>query len=413
MRPNKEQQAAIEYLGGPLLVLAGPGTGKTQIISQRVAHILNVTQTNPSNILCLTFTDAAATNMRDRLRTVIGNSADELNIMTYHSFGKTIIGRYQNYATEIERLSEKNISPVEAENFFQQLLDELPITNPLRANKASEVSGLINKLKNANLSIADLKIIQEANQKDIENLNQALAATTIGKASSGNFESKCKERYFPILTVLGQVSSSHDQNILPNVPYISSELYRQMLDLYQSEITKDKPSIAALKKFTDKHFTLNASGVCYYKQTNDIVKFSTILDFCQKYQTYLTDSRLVDYADMILEAIKHLETDPDFRAMMAEQFQYIMLDEFQDSNPAQVRLIQLITDYDKPEIMAVGDDDQTIYEFQGALSSNLVDFYQHYQAKIIILKENYRSTSEILTLSRKIADQIPDSFIKS
>ena len=140
MRPNKEQQAAIEYLGGPLLVLAGPGTGKTQIISQRVAHILNVTQTNPSNILCLTFTDAAATNMRDRLRTVIGNSADELNIMTYHSFGKTIIGRYQNYATEIERLSEKNISPVEAENFFQQLLDELPITNPLRANKANEVT---------------------------------------------------------------------------------------------------------------------------------------------------------------------------------------------------------------------------------------------------------------------------------
>ena len=413
MRPNKEQQAAIEYLGGPLLVLAGPGTGKTQIISQRVAHILNVTQTNPSNILCLTFTDAAATNMRDRLRTVIGNSADELNIMTYHSFGNTVIGRYQNYATEIERLSEKTISPVEAENFFQQLLDELPITNPLRANKASEVSGLINKLKNANLSIADLTTIQEANQKDIDNLNQALAATTIGKASSGNFESKCKERYFPILTVLGQVSSSHDQNILPNVPYISSELYRQMLDLYQLEITKDKPSIAALKKFTDSHFTLNASGVCYYKQTNDIIKFSTILDFCQKYQTYLAENRLVDYADMILEAIKHLETDVDFKAMMAEQFQYIMLDEFQDSNPAQVRLIQLITDYDKPEIMAVGDDDQTIYEFQGALSSNLVDFYQHYHAKIIILKENYRSTSEILALSRKIADQIPDSFIKS
>ena len=105
MRPNKEQQAAIEYLGGPLLVLAGPGTGKTQIISQRVAHILNVTQTNPSNILCLTFTDAAATNMRDRLRTVIGNSADELNIMTYHSFVNTIIGRYKNYATVIESLS--------------------------------------------------------------------------------------------------------------------------------------------------------------------------------------------------------------------------------------------------------------------------------------------------------------------
>ena len=413
MRPNKEQQAAIEYLGGPLLVLAGPGTGKTQIISQRVAHILNVTQTNPRNILCLTFTDAAATNMRDRLRTVIGNSADELNIMTYHSFGKTVIDRYQNYATEIERLSEKTISPVESENFFQQLLDELPLTNPLRANKAKDIADLINKLKGANLSIDSLTTIQEANQKDIENLNQALAATTIGKASSGNFESKCKERYFPILTVLGQVSSSHGQNILPNVPYISSELYRQMLDLYQLETTKDKSSIAALKKFTDNHFTLNASGVCYYKQTNDIIKFSTILDFCQKYQTYLADNRLIDYADMILEAIKHLETDPDFRAMMAEQFQYIMLDEFQDSNPAQVRLIQLITDYDKPEIMAVGDDDQTIYEFQGALSSNLVDFYQHYHAKIIILKENYRSTSEILALSRKIADQIPDSFIKS
>ena len=84
MKLNDEQLAAIEYLEGPLLVLAGPGTGKTQLLSAKVAYILEKTDTSPSNILCLTFTEAGAENMRDRLKTMIGNAAYYVTISSYH-----------------------------------------------------------------------------------------------------------------------------------------------------------------------------------------------------------------------------------------------------------------------------------------------------------------------------------------
>lgn len=91
MELNKQQKQAVEYLDGPLLVLAGPGTGKTQLLSKKVAFILKNTDTNAENILCLTFTDSGAKNMRDRLRTIIGTDALKVNIGTYHAFGQEIL----------------------------------------------------------------------------------------------------------------------------------------------------------------------------------------------------------------------------------------------------------------------------------------------------------------------------------
>ena len=86
---NEEQRAAVEYLDGPLLVLAGPGTGKTQLLSAKVAYILEHTDANPENILCLTFTEAGAENMRDRLQSMMGKAANDVNIHTYHAFGRS------------------------------------------------------------------------------------------------------------------------------------------------------------------------------------------------------------------------------------------------------------------------------------------------------------------------------------
>ena len=100
---NAEQQAAVEYLEGPLLVLAGPGTGKTQLLSAKVAYILQNIDTNPENILCLTFTDAGAENMRARLQSMIGKAALDVNIHTYHAFGSNILDRYKNYAETFDR----------------------------------------------------------------------------------------------------------------------------------------------------------------------------------------------------------------------------------------------------------------------------------------------------------------------
>ena len=130
------------------------------------------------------------------------------------------------------------------------------------------------------------------------------------------------------------------------------------------------------------------------------------------YDQRLCDEGLFDFADMIEEAGKVLREDNGFRLTLSEKFQYILLDEFQDTNPSQFELIKLLTDYDRPMIMAVGDDDQAIFEFQGANASNLLDFRNHYQANFINLRDNYRSTGEILSLSHQVAGQIDDSFAK-
>ena len=95
MALNSQQKAAVEYIEGPLLVLAGPGTGKTHLLSARVENILKTTDTNPENILCLTFTENGASNMRTRLVSLIGSAARKVEIHTYHAFGSDLLGQYR------------------------------------------------------------------------------------------------------------------------------------------------------------------------------------------------------------------------------------------------------------------------------------------------------------------------------
>ncbi len=116
----------------------------------------------------------------------------------------------------------------------------------------------------------------------------------------------------------------------------------------------------------------------------------------EQYENKLRTEGLFDFADMIEEAIHVLREDEGFRLTMSQVFQYILLDEFQDTNPSQFEIIKLLTDYEKPVVMAVGDDDQAIFEFQGANASNLLDFQENYHAKVITLLDNYRSTGDIL-----------------
>src|SRR5690349_3019891 len=94
---NKAQRLAVETIDGPVLVIAGPGTGKTQLLTTRIAHILATTDTLPQNILCLTFTDSAAHTMRQRLASMIGQAAYDVTISTYHAFGSDLIRRFPDY----------------------------------------------------------------------------------------------------------------------------------------------------------------------------------------------------------------------------------------------------------------------------------------------------------------------------
>lgn len=405
---NKSQKEAVEYLEGPLLVIAGPGTGKTQLLSSKVQYILENTDANPENILCLTFTDSGATNMRDRLYSMIGNAASRVHIHTYHSFGSAILSEYKNYATEFDRNLDAAIDSVTQHKIIKSIQDSLPTFDILKRSGISDIISTISSAKSACLTGKDLEKIAEDNIATTEKLNPLLNKHLQNVKRGMKFDVGLSEVYLPIANELANFTSADP--IVRNIDKEANSLLLELNSIIETESAKEKPSISPLTSWKNKRFELDEQG--NYRLSNRIAnkKLLSLANIMQQYEAYLEDSALYDFADMIQQAIKILKTDIGFKNTLEERYQYILLDEFQDTNTAQSELIRLITDYEKPVIMAVGDDDQAIFAFQGANVSNVQEFQAHYNAKVIYLLENYRSNSEILDMSYQIREQIKDSF---
>ncbi len=407
---NQEQQAAVDYLEGPLLVLAGPGTGKTQLLSSKVAHILRTTDTNPENILCLTFTESGASNMRERLGTIIGQAAAKVNIFTYHAFGASILERYKNYAESLDRNFDDTADDVEKHKILRQIRDKLPASDILKTANIPDLIDTISKAKSARLSSADLRLIAERNIADSAALTLEISPILEQLAPRLKFDKALAEVYQPILEVLARHSSP--EPIVGSIEPIANILTRELSDLITAESAKDKPSVSPLTAWKNRRFERTDDGSYRLKDHIANQKLLSLASVMQRYDDALHAAGQYDFDDMIEEAIYFLKTDRGFRLSLSEIFQYVLLDEFQDTNPSQFELIKLITDYERPVVMAVGDDDQAIFEFQGASASNLLDFQQFYDAKVITLRDNYRSTGEILDFSHQVAEQVEESFSK-
>lgn len=402
---NANQKRAVEYLDGPLLVLAGPGTGKTQLLSEKVAYILKNTDTNPENILCLTFTDTGATNMRERLKTIIGKDAMKVNIGTYHTFGTEILAQYKNYSLEYDRRLDAAIDEVTQYKIINAIQDTLPGTDILRGDSVRNIISVISAAKSHGLSARDLQKIAEQNIEDSKVLSEAISPFLL-KAVPRKYRESCDACYQPIYEVLRQYEDA--KPILSRVERSIGMLARSLkVAMIAAE---EKQSIAPLTAWRNEYFEKDAKGNFRLKDRVANRKLLSIAHVVEEYDKYLHENGLFDFDDMIQEAVKALRQDEGFRLTLSERYQYIMLDEFQDTNPSQFEIVKLLTDYEKPMIMAVGDDDQAIYEFQGALSTNLTDFQEHYLAEVIPLVENYRSTQEILDFSREIIRQASDRF---
>ncbi len=407
---NQQQKAAVEYLDGPLLVLAGPGTGKTQLLSAKVAYILQNTDTNPENILCITFTESGASNMRERLGTMIGQAAAKVNIFTYHAFGSNIIERFQNYAEHLDRTLDSPIDGVAQYKIIRDIRDHLPAMDILKTAKIQDLIDTIQHAKSARLSAADLAKIAKTNIEDSSGLAAEISPILEQLVPRMRFDKAVDKVYQPILTVLTKYSSPTP--IAGNIEPIANSMARELANLITTESAKDKPSVSPLTGWRNKNFEKTDDGSWRLKDYIKNKKLASLANVMQKYTDYLHTEGLYDFADMIEEAIRALKEERGFRLTLSEIFQYILLDEFQDTNPSQFELIKLLTDYEQPNVMAVGDDDQAIFEFQGANASNLLDFQEHYHAKVITLVDNYRSTSEILNFSHRVAEQVEDSFAK-
>jgi DNA helicase-2/ATP-dependent DNA helicase PcrA len=146
---NDAQRQVVEATDGPVLVIAGPGTGKTQLLTTRIAHILATTDTLPSNILCLTFTDSAALTMRERLSGMIGQDAYSISISTYHAFGRELIRRFPDHFPEVADMQPADDLTIDA--IYHEIIDGLPFSNPLKFSEQylGDVKNLVSDSKRA------------------------------------------------------------------------------------------------------------------------------------------------------------------------------------------------------------------------------------------------------------------------
>ncbi len=403
---NPEQKKAVDTIDGPLLVLAGPGTGKTQLLAVRVANILKNTDVTPANILCLTFTESAASNMRKRLRSLIGEAAYDVTISTYHSFGSDIIKSYGEYFQQIgmDRTDdvrlEHPIDELSQIKIVEEVISQLPFDSLLLSARyyLKDVVSTINDLKKNLITPPHLKALALSNLAQIEQA-QPLLDTLINQP--GGFSRKKDQRKRQYANLMDGLSSLSGSLVEAATSELKAATDQAELANSTTPLTTWKN--AWLHKDANDNFTLTKKGTS-----------QKMLDLAGVYESYeqaLAKDSLYDFTDMITRAIAGLSSSSELRFNLQERYQYILLDEFQDTNPSQFELVKKIADHPvhegRPNVMAVGDDDQAIFAFQGASVGNIQDFLNSFRdVQVINLVHNYRSHHDILHVAQNIATQI-------
>ena len=288
---NKEQREAVFHTEGPLLILAGAGSGKTRVLTHRIAYLIDEKGVNPWNILAITFTNKAAGEMRERVDHIVGFGSESIWVSTFHSTCVRILRRH------IERLGYST-------NFTIYDADD-----------------------------------QKTLMKDV--CKQLQIDTKIYKERS----------------LLAAISSAKDEMISPD------------------------------------EYELQAAGD-YHKQK--------IAKVYREYEKQLRSNNALDFDDLLVKTVQLLQTQPDVLEYYQDRFRYIMVDEYQDTNTVQFKLISILAKKYR-NLCVVGDDDQSIYKFRGANIKNILNFEHVFEdAKVIKLEQNYRSTENILNAANGV-----------
>lgn len=295
---NPEQRKAVEHDKGPLLILAGAGSGKTRVLTHRIAYLMEYRDVNPWNILALTFTNKAASEMRERVDKIVGYGSENIWVSTFHSTCVRILRRW------IDLMGYDRSFTI--------------------------------------YDVDDQKTLMREVCKYLE-------------IDTKNF----KER-----TILSVISSAKDELISP-----------------------EEYELRAIGDFTKAKFA------AAYKE----------------YQRRLKANNALDFDDLIYKTVELFQTSREALSYYQNRFRYIMVDEYQDTNSAQFRLIKLLSDginedgIREHNLCVVGDDDQSIYKFRGANIYNILNFEKEYpSAKVIKLEQNYRSTKRILEAANEV-----------
>jgi len=407
---NSAQRAAVDKIDGTVMVIAGPGTGKTQLLAMRVANILKETDTDARSVLCLTFTESAAANMTTRLSQLIGTDAYKVAVHTFHSFGSEIISRYPEYFYNGARF--RPADELTTLEILDEILSGLTHDNPLSASLngewtyLGELSRTISDFKKAGLAPGEVSELLTQNLIFAANITLALRETFTDKINLATLESAKK-----LLDKAEKIMSETPRLPFSTEPTLAEIFVRSLgRALNEARATNKTKSLTEWKKVWT---TKNPHDELILKDDKQSQKLLFVTDIYAKYIDAMSAHGFYDFDDMILRVIAALETNSDLKSELQETFQYVLVDEFQDTNDAQMRLLHALTDYDnQPNLMVVGDDDQAIYRFQGADISNIQQFATRFPTLTVIsLNENYRSGAEILDLAGKVAAQISERLV--
>ncbi len=344
---NEQQRKAVDTIEGPVMVIAGPGTGKTQILASRIGKILLETDVSPDNILCLTYTDAGALAMRKRLLQFIGPDAYKVGIYTFHAFCNDVI---QDNLALFEKTALDPISKLESIELFKELIDTFPKNHPLKRYRGD----VYYEIKNMRDLFSDMK----------------------------------KEGWTPAF-----INQKIDE-YLNDLPNRDEYIYKRK----QKEFKAGDLKINLIEEEKEKKEKLRAA-------VNEFDRYQQLMHRRNRY----------DFDDMITWVIKAFEDNKNLLANYQERFQYILVDEYQDNSGTQNRIVELLISYwDKPNVFVVGDDDQSIYRFQGANVENMNTFIKKYSdLPVIVLEKNYRSTQPILDISKSLIERNEERLIKT
>ena len=289
---NKEQQQAVQHTEGPLLILAGAGSGKTKVLTVRIAHLL-AQGINPYEILAITFTNKAAKEMKSRVEGLVGDVANRIWLSTFHSF----CAKFLRF---------------EIDSFLGY---------------------------NSNFTIYDTSDSQAVIKVALKALN-------------------LDDKYYPVGAMIAAISDAKNQLLF------ASDFRKQARDFYQQKVA----------------------------------------DVYEYYERELRKNNALDFDDLLLVAVKLLQSNAAVLDKYSHRFRYVMIDEYQDTNHAQYLLAKLLASHWK-NIAVVGDADQSIYAWRGADIQNILDFEKDYpNCTSIKLEQNYRSTKIILDAANAVID---------
>ncbi len=328
---NTAQKEAVDTIEGPVMLVAGPGTGKTQVLALRIANILKQTDTPASGILCLTFTESGVAAMRSRLRSIIGEDAYKVAIHTFHGYANSIIERFPSYFSHM------------------------------------------------------------AGSKALSDLERAIVWEDIFRTQSFVHLRTSNDPFYYMYEVKEAVKKAKQEKVSPEELQTRLEKAR---DTFYSRDDLLSTRGKTKGKMKAEHLT--------YQQK--LARSFEVVTAYSAYQESLAKMKRHDYEDMVLSVIEACEKEEELLLILSEESLYVLVDEHQDTNRAQNRLLELITGFhDEPNLFVVGDEKQAIYRFQGASMENFHGIRAFAPTvRVITLTHNYRSTQSILDSSHSL-----------